>query len=62
MEKESAMDSTAIDDAMRTLKMKSINVADAYNWKHLAATSEREVLIAQARLERKRRKNQRLES
>ncbi|KFY95374.1 hypothetical protein V498_03387 [Pseudogymnoascus sp. VKM F-4517 (FW-2822)] len=62
MEKESAMDGTAMDDAMRTPKMKNINVADAYDWKHLAATSEKEVLIAQAGLERERRKNRRLES
>ncbi|KFY31467.1 hypothetical protein V494_07955 [Pseudogymnoascus sp. VKM F-4513 (FW-928)] len=62
MEKESTMDDTAMDDAMRTPTMRRINVADAYDWKHLAVTSEKEVLIAQAGLERERRKNRRLES
>ncbi|KFY32431.1 hypothetical protein V493_00207 [Pseudogymnoascus sp. VKM F-4281 (FW-2241)] len=59
---DTTMDGTTIDDGMRTPTMRSINVADAYDWKHLAATSEQELSIAQAELERERRKNRRLES
>ena len=62
MEKASTVDDTTMDDGMRTPTMSGINVADAYDWKHLASTSERELLTAEAELERERRKNRRLES
>ncbi|KFY94691.1 hypothetical protein V498_03760 [Pseudogymnoascus sp. VKM F-4517 (FW-2822)] len=62
VEKASTVDDTTMDDSMRTPTMRSINVADAYDWKHLADVSEQELSIAQVELERERRKNRRLES
>lgn len=47
---------------MQTPTMMSINVADAYDWKHRADASERELLIEQVRFKREKRKNQRLRS
>ncbi|OBT45473.1 hypothetical protein VE00_04525, partial [Pseudogymnoascus sp. WSF 3629] len=44
-------DDTTMDDGMRTPKMRSINVADAYDWKHQADVSEQGLLIVQAELE-----------
>lgn len=62
MEITATLDNTTIDDGMRTPTMMGVNVADAYDLKHRADVSERELLIEQVRLKREKRKNQRLQS
>ncbi|KFY49783.1 hypothetical protein V496_09796 [Pseudogymnoascus sp. VKM F-4515 (FW-2607)] len=56
------LDNTAIDDGMRTPTMMGINIADAYDLKHRADASERELLIEQIRLKCEKRKNELLQS
>jgi hypothetical protein len=59
---DTTMDDTTMDDGMRTPTMRSINVAEAYDWQHRANAAEQELLIERARLAREKRKNRRLES
>lgn len=62
METTATLDNPTIDDGMRTPTMMGINVADAYDLKHRADASERELLIEQIRLKCEKRKNQLLQS
>jgi uncharacterized protein YigA (DUF484 family) len=46
----------------KTPTTKTINIANVYDWQQRAKDAEKEVSIEQAKLERERRKNQRLQS
>jgi septal ring factor EnvC (AmiA/AmiB activator) len=55
-------DDTMMDDGMRTPTMRSINVADAYDWQHRANAAEQKLLAERAKLTREKRKTRRLQS
>lgn len=62
VENTTTVEHSTIDDGMQTPTRMSINVADAYDWKHRADASERELKIEQVKFKREKRKNQRLRS
>ena len=56
------VDDMAMDDGMRTPTMRSINVADAYDWQNRANAAEQKLLAERAKLTREKRKTRRLQS
>ena len=56
------MEDTMMDDGMRTPTMRSINVAEAFDWQHRANFAEKELLIERSKLASEKRKNWKLRS
>jgi hypothetical protein len=50
-----------VEEDPRTPTMKTINVADAYDWRHRANTAEQELCIERVKLERERRRARRFQ-
>jgi hypothetical protein len=55
------MEDTTVDDGMRTPTMRSVNVADAFDWLQRANVAEHELTIQQSKLAREKRTNRRLQ-
>jgi CYTH domain-containing protein len=56
------MEDTMTDDGIRTPTMKSVNVADAFDWQQRANVAEHKLMIQQSKLAREKGKNRRLRS
>ncbi|KFY34899.1 hypothetical protein V495_08089 [Pseudogymnoascus sp. VKM F-4514 (FW-929)] len=59
---EKIMEDMTMEDAMRTPTMRSVNVADAFDWQQRANVAEHELTIQQSKLAREKGKNRRLHS
>ncbi|KFY90206.1 hypothetical protein V498_06128 [Pseudogymnoascus sp. VKM F-4517 (FW-2822)] len=59
---ETIMEDMKIEDGMRTPTMRSVNVADAFDWQQRANVAEHELAIQQSKLAREKGTNRRLHS
>jgi len=59
---ETIMEDMTMEDGMRTPTMKSVNVADAFDWQQRAIAAEHELTIEQSKLVREKGTNRRLHS
>ena len=57
---ETIMEDMTMEDGMRTPTMRSVNVADAFDWQQRANVAEHELTIQQFKLAREKGKNRRL--
>ncbi|KFY01313.1 hypothetical protein O988_02811 [Pseudogymnoascus sp. VKM F-3808] len=55
------MEDTMMGDGMQTPTMKSVNVADAFDWHKRANAAEHELMIQKSKLAREKRTNRRLQ-